>query len=169
MKNLIFLFSIIILFISSCGSDPTKLNVDDLKEPCDFIDAYIDNYKAQIKLYENNKGELRINWDSSDHKKLNALENLIHKIKKRAHEVIEDDYNGDRNVFRKESKDCNDLDDMGELLEELETLEKNSNEVLCDCVESAEGDEEKIKACFVDGVSEEDMIKLYMDARCNNY
>ena len=56
MKKTLILFGIITLFLNSCGSKAANLDVNKLEDPCDFVEAYIDNLEAQIELLEKNEG-----------------------------------------------------------------------------------------------------------------
>ena len=165
MKKLIYLFSIITLLISSCGSDPTELNVKDLEDPCDFVEALADNYKAQINLYEDNEDDYIDEWSKKDRKKLKKLQKLVRKIHKRSEKIIEDDFDEDEEDFEDEIEDCDGWDDFEELQDELSDLESGSNNDICDCVEDAikTEDIEKIMDCFPKGMSEDEAERLYKE------
>jgi len=171
MKKLIYLFSIITLFISSCGNDPTELDVKDLEDPCDFVEALADNYKAQINLYEDNEDDYIDEWSKKDRKKLKKLQKLVRKIHKRSEKIIEDDFDEDEEDFEDEIEDCDGWDDFEELQDELSDLESGSNNDICDCVEDVQkkgGDIDAIMDCFPKGMSENEAEDLYRE-ECMEY
>ena len=162
MKKTLILFGIITLFLNSCGSKAVNLDVDDLEEPCDFVEALVDNYKAQINLYEDNEDESVDEWSKKDQKKLKKLKKLISKIRKQGEKVIDDDYDGKKSDFVDEFEDCDDFDDIEELEEELSDLKNNSgssNESLCDCLMSANSEREALDC--KPGSNREDLMKIF--------
>ena len=163
MKNLVFLFSIITLFISSCGNDPTELDVKDLEDPCDFVEALADNYKAQINLYEDNEDDYIDEWSKKDRKKLKKLQKLVRKIHKRSEKIIEDDFDEDEEDFEDEIEDCDGWDDFEELQDELSDLESGSNNDICDCLRNANSEQEALDC--KPGSTIEDLIMIFEE--CN--
>jgi len=163
MKKLIYLFSIITLFISSCGNDPTELDVKDLEDPCDFVEALADNYKAQINLYEDNEDDYIDEWSKKDRKKLKKLQKLVRKIHKRSEKIIEDDFDEDEEDFEDEIEDCDGWDDFEELQDELSDLESGSNNDICDCLRNANSEQEALDC--KPGSTIEDLIMIFEE--CN--
>ena len=117
---------IIALMFSSCGGNPTELDVKDLEDPCDFVDAYIDNYKAQIELLDDNDGEDFDDWDKSDQKDFKKLQRIAgKKINRRLEDILEDDFDGDYEDYEEwmeEWEDCDGYDDMEDLGDDINDL-----------------------------------------------
>ena len=126
MKKPMITLGVIALILSSCGGNPTELDVKDLEDPCDFVDAYIDNYKAQIELLDDNDGEDFDDWDKSDQKDFKKLKRLVRKIVKQSEEILEDNYDGDKDEFEEEIEDCDGYDDIEDLQDDLRGLESDN-------------------------------------------
>tara|TARA_B110000014_G_C20071432_1_gene558819 strand:- start:322 stop:690 length:369 start_codon:yes stop_codon:yes gene_type:complete len=122
MKKALILFGIITLFLNSCGSKAANLDVNDLEDPCDFVEAYIDNLEAQIKLLEKNEGLDEYEWKKKDKKNFKKLKRLNKKIGKQQQEIIEDDYDEDYQDFYDELEDCDDFDDIEDLQDDLRSF-----------------------------------------------
>lgn len=156
MKKLFALLTISAI-ITSCSTDPTNIDVNELEEPCDFLEALSDNYKAQIQLIEDNDDEKHEDWKKADKKKLKQLVKSKNKIVKKMKEVIEDDFDDDKGDFDDEMEECENFDEMEDLKDDLQEafededvfdgvtrIEISKGVSLCECLGMSSMD---IEAC----------------------
>lgn len=82
---------LMLMVLSSCSSRPEDINVADLKEPCDFVDAAVQVLDAIIEITEDVKspegfiqgtgvGALMNQLSEDDKKRGQALENKLYEI-----------------------------------------------------------------------------------------
>ena len=90
MRRTILIFAIFSLAIFSCKDEPTKLKTYNLDDPCDFVNAYIENYKAQIKLYDKNKDVE--DWIEADQDQLKDLKKFIKKIHRKKEKILNEEW-----------------------------------------------------------------------------
>ena len=114
----IFYFILITQLISCTENDPTKIHVEDLKNPCDFVDAVYKIKKEWLSLCEDKPGHWVRKKDLSfdDNLRIDKLKELRKKIDKRLKIVIKeytrtqrfkDPENYDPYKFEREMENCN--------------------------------------------------------------
>ena len=103
MKKIFYIF-IVALIITSCSSDPTKLDVNNLEEPCDFVDALTDIHNEMNVLFDKNQNKEKIDWEEKDKEKYQKLKDKRYELKGRLKDVYKGrDY---RSVVNKEFSEC---------------------------------------------------------------
>ena len=103
MKKILYILTFA-LIITSCSSDPTKLDVNNLEEPCDFVDAMIDIHKEMNVLSDKYQNKEKIDWEEKDKEKYQKLRDKRKELKSRLKEVYKGrDYHS---VVDKEFSEC---------------------------------------------------------------
>jgi hypothetical protein len=98
-----------ILFLvvfTSCSSDPLEIKAEDLKEPCDFVEAMEDILDEGLELFKSVDGDLS-KLSEADQKRAEALEDKSRELQKAA---------GERNI---KVEECDDYEALMKKMMEL--------------------------------------------------
>ena len=102
-----------LVVFTSCSSDPAEIDVTNLEEPCDFVDAMQDIAEAGFEILESVKGD-ESKLTDDDKERSEALQ-------KKMGEVIEE--------AGKKEIDFNDCKDYKAYQEKVEELEEKMREL----------------------------------------